>query len=76
MKQNITLSLEKDLLLKLKVISAKRSTSISRMLADELKEIVEKTERYELSRRKALQAMESGLHLGGRAAPRDELHER
>ena len=76
MKQNVTLSLDRELLAKLRVIAAQRSTSVSGMLAHELSAIVEKSERYEQSKRYALTALDTGLHLGGRPAPRDELHER
>ena len=41
MKQNITLSLEKDLLRKARILAAKKSTSISRLIADELATIVQ-----------------------------------
>ena len=76
MKQNITLSLDRELLAKLRVIAAKRATSVSRMLADELAEIVEKSEQYEHAKRYALAAIETGFHLGGQRISREELHER
>lgn len=76
MKQNITLSIDKELLTKLKVIAARRSTSVSRLLTEELVQIVRYADHYELSRRRALRALESGFHLGGQPASRDELHER
>jgi predicted transcriptional regulator len=76
MKQNITVSLDKELIQKLRVIAATRSTSISRMLSDELRQIVTRTEHYERAKRQALTALERGFHLGGQPASRDELHER
>ena len=76
MKQNITLSLDKDLIKRARLIAAQRSTSISQLLSDELSRIVERAEAYELARRAALADLEKGFHLGGRPAPRDELHER
>lgn len=76
MKQNVTLSLDKELLAELKVIAAKRSTSVSRMLADELIQIVKKTRNYEQAKRYALAAIETGFHGGGHRVSRDELHER
>jgi hypothetical protein len=76
MKQNITLSIDQVLLTKLRVIAAQRSTSVSRMLADELSAIVEQAEHYEQAKRAALDALESGFHLGGTSVARDELHER
>ena len=77
MKQNITLSLDKDLIQKAKVLSAKRRTSVSTMLSQELKRIVESGEQYEVAKRKAISDLRTGYHLGGLiAASREELHER
>ena len=77
MKQNITLSLDKELIGKAKVMAAHRQTSISGMLSNELRKVVEKTERYQWARRKAMNNLEMGFHLGGRIlASREDLHER
>ena len=77
MKQNITLSLDKDLIQKAKVISAKRRSSISNMLSQELRKIIESAEKYEIARRKAISDLQTGYHLGGIiTASREELHER
>ena len=77
MKQNITLSLDKDLIRRAKIISAKRRSSISSMLSQELQRIIESAENYEASKKKALADLKSGYHLGGViAASREELHER
>lgn len=76
MKQNITVSLDKDLIRKLKVIAAERSTSISRLLGQEMREIVARAGHYEQAKRKAVAAIDKGFHLGGQRLNRDELHER
>ncbi|MDZ7804357.1 hypothetical protein [Thiohalophilus sp.] len=76
MKQNITLSIDKEILTRLKVLAARRSTSVTRLLTDELVQIAKKADRYEQGRRRALHALETGFHLGGQPASRDELHER
>ncbi|MGB1108964.1 MAG: hypothetical protein ACPG4N_01330 [Gammaproteobacteria bacterium] len=76
MKQNVTLSLEKDLLLKLKVLAARRSTSMSHLMAEELARLVEEDESYERSKRIALAAMEPGFSLGGKPMSREEVHRR
>jgi len=77
MKQNITLSLDKDLIQRAKVISAKRRSSVSNMLSQELQRIVESAESYEVSRKRAISNLRTGYHLGGIiTASRDELHER
>jgi hypothetical protein len=77
MKQNITLSIDKDLIRKAKVLAAQQQISISGMLSDELKRVVEAAERYELARREALQNLKKGFHFDGhRDIPRENLHER
>ena len=77
MKQNITLSLDKDLIRKAKVISAKRHSSVSNMLSQELKKIVESAEKYEVAKKKAISDLRTGYHLGGIiTASREDLHER
>lgn len=77
MKQNLTVQLEADTVRKAKVLAARRSTSISRLVADELERLVGEDERYQAAEREALAHLETGFHLGGGRLPsREELHER
>ena len=77
MKQNITLSLEKDLIKKGKIIASKKDTSLSRLLSDFLTQIIKEEEHYEVSKKKAIQILNKGYHLGGKiSCSRDSLHER
>ena len=77
MKQNITLSINKDLIRKAKILAAQKQTSISGMLSRELQKIIDDSEEYELFKRKALININQGFHLGGKiAASREGLHER
>ena len=77
MKQNITLSMEKEIIKKGKIIAARKETSISKMLGDLLKEVTDNEGRYQAARRNALQNLKKGLHLGGRIDwKRDDLYER
>jgi len=77
MKQNITLSIEKDLIKEAKILAAQREVSISRMLSEELQRLVEDSKDYEWAKRRALQHINEGFHLGGKVAvTREELHER
>jgi hypothetical protein len=77
MKQNITLSLDRELLKKAKVLAAQKQVSISGMLGQKLREMVEDAERYDWARRKALEKLKEGFHLGGKiTVTREELHER
>jgi hypothetical protein len=77
MKQNITLSIEKDTIKKGKIIAAQKDTSISKMLSEQLKQIIDREEQYEAARRSALQTLKKGFHLGGKIAwKREDLYER
>jgi len=77
MKQNITLSIDKDLIKKVKVMAAQRQTSISGMLSDELRKVIQETEKYQWAKRRAMNNLKKGFHFGGGTMPsREDLHER
>jgi hypothetical protein len=75
-KQNLTVSLERETLRKAKILAAKRGTSVSGLVASQLRETVEEDDRYESARRAALALLERGFHMGGQRLNRDDLHER
>ena len=77
MKQNITLSIDKDLIRKSKIIAAQRETSVSKLLSKELEKLIQHTEQYEFAKKRALANLKAGFHFGGKIiASREELHER
>ena len=77
MKQNITLSIEKELIKNARVLAAQRQTSVSRMLSEELQKLIEDSNKYELAKKRALNYISRGFHLGGTiTVSREELHER
>ncbi len=77
MKQNITLSIEKNLLQKAKFLAVQRNSSISQMLSQELEKMVSDADKYEIAKRKALKTLKNGFRMGGKiTASRDELHAR
>jgi hypothetical protein len=77
MKQNITLSIDKEIIKSARVLAAQRQTSISRMLSEELQKLIEDSIEYERSKKKALHYIDKGFHLGGEiTVSREELHER
>ena len=77
MKQNITLSIEKELIKKGKVLAARKEISVSKMMANMLRDLVYQHERYEASKRSALEIMKKGMHLGGQINwKREDLYER
>ena len=61
-------------------LAVERGVSLSRLLAEELEELVVKDEQYEAAQKRALARMRKGFDLGfkDRRIPwsRDELHER
>jgi hypothetical protein len=62
---------------KAKILAAKRSTSISGLLAAQIEALVDADGAYERAHRAALDLMERGFHMGGvHTIPREELHER
>ena len=77
MKQNITLSIEKDIIKKSKIIAAQKDTSISKMLSEQLKQIIDREEQYEAAKRSALQTLKKGFRLGDKITwKREDLYER
>jgi len=76
-RQNLTVSLSVQTIQKAKVLAAQRSTSISRLLAEQIETLVGENDAYERAAASAIARMERGLHLGGGLmANRDALHER
>ena len=76
-KQNLTVSLSPIIIQKAKVVAAKRSTSVSALIADQLEALVNSDEAYEASRRSALMRMEKGFSMGVEKLPaRAELYDR
>lgn len=77
MKQNITISLDRELIRRARVVAARRDTSVSKLLASELARTVEEADTYERAHRQALTILNEGFHMGGQPLPpRDDFHER
>jgi hypothetical protein len=77
MKTNITLKLDADLLREARILAAEEGSSISRLLAARLEELIRERKGYARARRRALARLREDLDL--RWTPprsRDELHER
>ena len=75
-KANITVAIEPGLLKKARAVAARRGQSVSALLADELRELVEEDARYASARRRALSLFQNPLSLGGVPLRREDLHER
>lgn len=77
MKTNITVRIDADLARAAKVLAARRGTSVSRLVADELEHIVQRDRVYEAAKRRAFAVLDNAPRLDWhKPATRDELHER
>jgi hypothetical protein len=76
-KQNLTVSLPQQTIRKAKILAARRGSSISGLLAEQIEVLVGEEEAYERAERQATALLDQGFHLGGVIrASRDEWHER
>jgi hypothetical protein len=78
-RQNITLSLPKDLLQKVKIIAVKKNTSLSGLLSDYLARIANEEEAYQIAQTRHRRLLKKGYDLGLEGEipwKREELHER
>ncbi len=78
MQQNLTVRLDDDTIRKARVLAARRATSISRLVADEIARLVREDDAYEQARVEALAELGSPADMGsaGRLPPRAVAHER
>jgi predicted transcriptional regulator len=77
MKSNVTLRIDDELVREAKILAARRGTSLSRLMAEELKQLVHRDQSYDKAMKLALKDMEKAPPLGFQGAvARDELHER
>lgn len=77
--QNVTLALPKDLLKEARLLAVEQGTSLSALLAEQLRRALRDDAAYDAARRRLRQRLHRGYDLGtgGRRLPaRDELHER
>jgi hypothetical protein len=75
-KQNLTLSLDKALIKKAKILAAHHETSITGLLAAYIQKMAAEDQVYQESKGKALEAMEKGHPFGGKRGSRESLHDR
>ncbi|MFP5236399.1 MAG: DUF6364 family protein [Acidobacteriota bacterium] len=75
--QNLTVRLSRQTIQKARVLAAKRATSISALVAEQIEQISKSDDEYEKAMADAIALMEKGFHLGGvHKFNRDELHDR
>lgn len=78
-KRNITLSLSRETLKRVRLIAVERETSVSGLLAETLEELVHEADRYAEAHRGHLALLEEDLDLGTGGEirwSRESLHER
>lgn len=76
-KQNLTVSLPLQTIRKAKILAARRGSSISSLLAEQIETLIGEEEAYERAERQATALLDQGFHLGGVIrATREEWHER
>jgi hypothetical protein len=77
MKTNITVKVDADLAHDAKILAAKRGTSVSRLVAKQLEELVRHDKTYQSAMQRAIARLNKGYDFQWqRPANRDELHER
>ena len=76
-KRNITVTLDADVIRKARVVAAKRGTSVTGLVREQILRLVTEDDSHDKSWARAKARMRRGLHLGGGPYPtRDELHDR
>lgn len=76
-KQNITVAIEPGLLKQARAIAARRGTSISALLADELRDLIAEDRAYDRACRNARALPHAGFEWqGARMHDRNEIHDR
>ncbi len=77
MKRNLTVQLDEETVGKARVLAARRSTSVSKLVAQEIHKMVGEDESYQRAKTVALVQLGKGFHLGGAPLPdREVLQER
>ena len=77
--QNITLSIRKDILRKVKILAVKQRTSVSALMTNLLEDIVARDEGYQTAQQKYSLLLQQDRDLGTKGVmdwSRDELHAR
>lgn len=74
---NITVRIDEELAQAAKVFAARRGTSLSRLVSQELERLVKRNHAYDLAKKRALRRLRGSQELGWtKPAARDDLHGR
>jgi Family of unknown function (DUF6364) len=75
-KRNLTVQLDDDVIHRAKVAAARRGTSVSGLVTQQLERLADADERYDDAQRRAEHALARARPRGRRRWTRDDLHER
>ena len=74
---NITIKIDSDLAHEARVLAARRGMSLSRLVAEQLRQLVLEEQRYATAKQSALSRLHEGLDMDwDKPESRDELHAR
>ena len=75
-KRNITIQLDEATIQAAKELAVRRNTSVTGLVAQTLRDLVEADARYEEAKRHALEEMDNAIDRGGRTWKREDLYDR
>jgi len=73
--RNLTVQLDDEVIRQAKVLAARRGTSVSGLVAQQIAELTAADERYQRAKESALRMMAEVRDRGGRRWTRDEVYE-
>ena len=77
MKRNITVQLDEVTINRARVVAARRSISISRLVTEEIERAAKQEDAWLVAKKRALARLKHPRHLGGGVLPsRESLHDR
>jgi hypothetical protein len=76
-KQNLTIRLDRLTIRRAEILAARRSTSVSDLIARQIEILAGEEQAYERAERQAMSMLDQGFHVGGKIrSKRDALHKR
>lgn len=75
-KRNITIQLDEGSIQQAKVLAARRGTSVSALVAQNIEELTAAETRYEAAKERAFEALDEATSRGGRSWRREDLYDR
>lgn len=75
-KRNITIQLDEEIVQAAKELAVRQGTSVSGLIGQKLRELVEAHIRYQKAMQEALEAMDNAKDLGGGTWKREDLYDR